>query len=133
MERAKFFQTQKKKDTRLTVHMEEKIKIFKASKMEELLDTKCSDCSKCKECVMKLYDQIITFVTMGTAKNDSITEKVMKNQMEKERRGEQLTTEKIREVAEKEEALQFTKEEIYKDKNGKVNVINKKMCGKERQ
>ena len=44
--------------------------------------------------------------------------------MEKKRRGEQLTTEKIREVAKKEEALQFTEEKIDKDKTGKVNVIN---------
>ena len=124
LSRADFFQQEKKKDTRLTVHMEEKKKMFKASRMEELLELGCSDCTKCDSCTKRLHDRIIACVTIGTAKKDSVTEKVIKHNVDSERKGEQLSTDKIRTIAEKEEALQFTKEKIDKVKPGRGRRVN---------
>ena len=48
----------------------------------------------------------------------------MKHQLEKEREGEQLQMEKIRELADKEEAIQFSKDKTAgKTKSAKVNVV----------
>ena len=82
-----FFQKPKRKDSRMTAHLEEKTKQFRASKMEELVDTKCTECTTCKKCKEKIKSNLIAFATVSTAKNDAITEKLMKNQLEKERNG----------------------------------------------